>query len=246
MTTALTKYDAAWRALAEAKAVDEVKDIRDLAVAMATYARQAKNHDLEADAIELRMRATRRLGEIVAEQRRTVGLNKGTIRRGVLNTPRDERPTLESQGIDKNLAKDARTFSVLPKARFEERIAEARDVALGGVVDKAVKRRRRKAIECDFDKPHGKPTDHANAPHELREVGKTARHQRKREALQADRQLLATLPRNLEGWRRRYLEAVARYCVDIPAEMNSVVDGLQRIADRPDAKRLKMRARAGR
>ncbi len=62
--TELARYDAACRAIAECKSVDEAKGFRDRAVAMAVYARQAKNKDLEADAVEIRMRATRRLDQL--------------------------------------------------------------------------------------------------------------------------------------------------------------------------------------
>jgi N6-adenosine-specific RNA methylase IME4 len=130
----LVRYDAACRALAEARQVDEVKDIRDQAVAMGAYARQAKNRELEADAVEVRMRATRRLDQLRQAQKESVGLNSGaagggekTGPRGLLVNPRDLRPTLASQGIDKNLAHQARLLGALSDEKFETVIADARD-----------------------------------------------------------------------------------------------------------------------
>jgi hypothetical protein len=126
MTTELTRYDAACRALAAAVAIDEVKDIRDQAMAMACYARQAKNRDLEADAVELRMRATRRLDEMRQAQKATVGLAKGGG--GKHGRKRvAEKPTLKDAGIDKNLAHQARQLGALSEQEFEQKVAETRD-----------------------------------------------------------------------------------------------------------------------
>ncbi|GAA2867211.1 hypothetical protein GGQ99_001323 [Aminobacter niigataensis] len=75
--SSLIRYDAACRALAEAKSVDDVKDIRDSAEAMRAYAKQARNKQLEVDAAEIRIRAERRLGEMIRDQKSTVGLNQG-------------------------------------------------------------------------------------------------------------------------------------------------------------------------
>ena len=122
----LIKYDAACRAVAAAKSIDEAKDIRDKSIAMAAYARQAKNKDMEADAVEIRMRATRRLDQLRQAQKETVGLGKpGPKEIGFLDNP-NYRPDLKSQGIDKNLAHQARTLGSLPDDKFEEAVADAR------------------------------------------------------------------------------------------------------------------------
>jgi N6-adenosine-specific RNA methylase IME4 len=129
----LVRYDAACRAIAAARSVDEAKEIRNQAVAMAAYARQAKNRDLEADAVEIRMRATRRLDQMRQAQKETVGLNRGLAGSEITgfskNPVKDSRPTLASQGIDKNLAHHARVLGALSDQKFEAAVADARDAA---------------------------------------------------------------------------------------------------------------------
>jgi N6-adenosine-specific RNA methylase IME4 len=125
----LIRYDAACRALAEAKSVDDVKDIRDRSEAMRAYAKQAKNKQLEVDAAEIRIRAERRLGEMIAGQRVTVGLSEGGRPK---KTPSVEevvfsRPVLAEAGIDHKLSARAQKMAAVPEAEFESMVGEWRD-----------------------------------------------------------------------------------------------------------------------
>jgi phage N-6-adenine-methyltransferase len=131
---ALTYYDEACRAVLQAKTVDQVQELLNVAEGMRAYARQAKNKDLEVDASEIRFRATRRLGQLIASQKATVGLAKGTRGKGrpkigtVNDTaPKlDDVPTLKEAGIDENLAKMARKNAAVPEAKFEAILSERR------------------------------------------------------------------------------------------------------------------------
>jgi hypothetical protein len=131
MTAALVKYDEARRALAEAHRVDEVKDVADKAAAMQHYARQAKDGELIAYATEIRKRAERRLGQIMAEEREADRLAKPpNPKRRVAKKP-DDPPTLAEQGIGKALADRARKAAALPEDEFEAKVAQTVKIATG-------------------------------------------------------------------------------------------------------------------
>jgi hypothetical protein len=124
MLPALPHYDAARRALAAAVAIDEVKQVRDCAVAMRAYALQAKDRALEIKAAQIRLRAEVRLGEMLCEQKATVGLNKGALRRGTEMEPRDDRPTLAEAGIDKKLSARSRELAAIPAKEIDSFLAD--------------------------------------------------------------------------------------------------------------------------
>ena len=165
--TALIKYHTACRALSEACAVDEVKGILDQALKLKYYAKLAGNKELERDAVAIRVRAERRLGEMMAAQGETVGKAKPLSGKGQRKTDRrvlpqpDGAPSLAEAGIDKNLAHRARTLAKLPVEEFEKRVAEV----LSGTRDGLDIRRRgkpAKRTDAQPDGADGRPGDDAH------------------------------------------------------------------------------------
>jgi hypothetical protein len=128
----LIKYEAACRALAACKAVDEVKNLLDKAEAMRLYGRMAKDKTLEMDAAEIRMRAERRLGQMLAEQKASVGFSTGArmagkFPDGSVVVANDHRTTLADAGISKDLSSRAQKMAAVPEAEFEAEVGEWRD-----------------------------------------------------------------------------------------------------------------------
>lgn len=76
----LVKYEAARRALAEARSVDEVKDIHDKAEAMRLYALKAKDNELVWWAAELKLDAERKGGALLTIMAQTGQREDGTGR----------------------------------------------------------------------------------------------------------------------------------------------------------------------
>src|ERR1700687_4594783 len=87
VTDALAKIDVARRALAEARSVADVKDIRDKAAAIRSYYQKQRDGSLEARnyAAELVVRAERKLGELLAATVKHGGDRKSKLHRETLN-----------------------------------------------------------------------------------------------------------------------------------------------------------------
>src|SRR5712664_1718361 len=69
----LMRYDAMCRAIDAAYEVDEAKNIRDRAIALEVYSRQAKNTEAERKACEIRLRAERKAGKLSAKLEKSPG-----------------------------------------------------------------------------------------------------------------------------------------------------------------------------
>ena len=129
MTKEISRYDVACRALAEAKTLEEIKDVSDKASAIQEYARRAKNKTLEIDAAELRMRAERKLGEILKNTKKNVGAKGSKVTGSKQEPVRDKTPTLSALGIDKKLSSRAQKLANQVTEKFEENISKWRSHA---------------------------------------------------------------------------------------------------------------------
>jgi hypothetical protein len=129
MSTALVQYDAMCSAIDAAYQVDEVKDIRDKAVALEAYARQAKNVEAERRACEIRLRAERKAGQLLRQMEKNKGGRPA-------KTGGDELPvsTLSDAKISKAQSSRWQQLADIPQTDFDQAIAEADRPSTNGII----------------------------------------------------------------------------------------------------------------
>jgi N6-adenosine-specific RNA methylase IME4 len=120
----LAKLNIARQALAEAKTLEDIKQIKDIAVAVRAYA-QAKGLGIEMknEASEIEIRAIREMGRLIQEKQ-----EKGEIARqgqsygnGSCTTPEHEQPgTLTEIGVTRKESSTSKNLASIPDLKFEE------------------------------------------------------------------------------------------------------------------------------
>jgi len=119
---AVILYDRMVLAINECHRTDEVKEVRDKALAIEYYSRQAKNTEAEQKAIEIRIRAERKAGELLAE------VNPGPG--GDRKSKKHDAPLIayaqakETANISDDQAKCWQKLAEIPKDEFEEALKD--------------------------------------------------------------------------------------------------------------------------
>lgn len=123
LATIAPNYEAMRQAIAKCERVDEIAKMADLAVAAQAYYRQSLDVENEMNASRIRVRAERRMGELLNQMKQRGERDNG--RGGDRRTHSVSRgATLNDLGIPRDRASRAMQLADVPEAEFE--------AALGG------------------------------------------------------------------------------------------------------------------
>lgn len=121
-------YEAMRNAIAKCEKVDEIAKLANQAVAAQAYFRQSQDVENEIGASRIRVRAERRLGELLramgdSGQRAT---RSDTLKIGPMSRDATSGPTLADLGIPRDRASRAMQLAAVPEAEFEAALGEPR------------------------------------------------------------------------------------------------------------------------
>ena len=152
----LALYDRMCTAIAECVRVDEAKDIRDKALALEAYYRQARNLDAEREAANVRLRAERRVGELLKDLARATpqevaqagGIAKAatsadeTKQTSISDMARSRGPSpyaaaLSEQGMSRQQASRYQAIANIPEPVFEKALSGPEKATTAGMIKQA-------------------------------------------------------------------------------------------------------------
>ena len=117
-------YEAAKEAIAECARLDECADWADKAAAIASYARQADDFELETWARRIRDRAARRCGELLRAFDARGGDRKNVS--PLAFAPRSRTVVAQEAGLSEHKARTAVNIAAIPEAEFEAAVESKR------------------------------------------------------------------------------------------------------------------------
>jgi hypothetical protein len=131
-----TSYENAKQALADCSSLDECKDWSDKAGALASYAKQADDDDLERYAIRIKARAIRRCGELL---KKFDGKGARTDKPSEGNHPRSAGEAAQSAGMSEHQHKQAVRVANVPADAFDEAVEGDEKVTITGLAERGKK-----------------------------------------------------------------------------------------------------------
>jgi hypothetical protein len=118
-------YMEAKKAIAECERLDECADWADKAAALASYARQADDLELENYARRIRLRASRRCGELLKAFDARGG-DRGKTVSPLVSARRSRAAVAKQAGLSENKARTAVNIADIPEADFEAAVESER------------------------------------------------------------------------------------------------------------------------
>lgn len=112
-------------AIEAAYRVDEVKDIRDQALAFEMYARQAKNVEAERQACEIRLRAERKAGQLLKGMEKAKPGPRPQKIDAAMALISETNATLEELGVSPKQSAAWQKLAAVPQRDFDRAIAES-------------------------------------------------------------------------------------------------------------------------
>lgn len=132
-------YHAAKRAISQCASIDECKDWSDKAAALASYAKQAKDDQLEKMAKRIRARANRRAGELLKQVEPATGMHNAIETKRDGTVPLSRKAAAREAGLSDRQAKTALRLASVPDDDFEEMVeadATITEIAAAGTQKK--------------------------------------------------------------------------------------------------------------